>query len=100
MISGRPSVPIRSAADVQWFAGGAEDGGDDVAVAQQAGQGRADGDAGGVEDGGAEAAGERVVIHGHGDGGRQPAWTGPVPAARYWSSTVVRAWARRVPADH
>src|SRR6476661_1297796 len=56
------------AADVQRFTGGAEDGGDDVAVAQQpAGLGGTDRDAGGVEDGGAEAAGEGVVVHGHGD---------------------------------
>ena len=67
------------AADVQGFAGGAEDGGDDVAVAQQPpGLGGADGDAGRVEGGGAEAVGEGVVLHGHGDVGSFPGLGGSV----------------------
>src|SRR6478736_7594583 len=49
------------AADVQRFAGGAEDGGDDVAVAQQPpGVGGADGHPGRVEGGLPEAVGEGV----------------------------------------
>src|SRR6478752_82193 len=55
-------------ADVQRLPGGAEDGGDQVAVAQQsAGGGRTDGNAGGVQGGRAQPAGEGVVADGHGD---------------------------------
>src|SRR6476620_377338 len=55
-------------ADVQRLGGGAEDGGDQVAVAQQpAGGGRTDGDAGGVQGGRSQPAGEGVVSDGHGD---------------------------------
>src|SRR6478735_9964177 len=55
-------------ADVQRLGGGPEDGGDQVAVAQQsAGGGRTDGDAGGVQGGRSQPAGEGVVSDGHGD---------------------------------